>query len=86
MKKIIIEKDNKEKEKFKTELFNELLEYHFEKSLGKDNHNNLPWRVLLEDNIQPHIDILCDLSKWLVKRGWNKTVVEELFFVVADDK
>ncbi|MEK7508125.1 MAG: hypothetical protein AAB602_03535 [Patescibacteria group bacterium] len=32
MKKVIIGKDIKEKEKFKAELFNELLEYHFEKS------------------------------------------------------
>lgn len=76
----------KEKKRFKEAFPGELLEYHFERFLGKNKHNSLPWRTLLKDNIQPHMDILCDFSRWLVKHGWSRDVVEELFFVVADDE
>ena len=77
---------SKEEERFKVVFSSEILEYHFEKSLGKNSHNALPWRTLLEDNIQPHTDILCDFSKWLIKHGWSREVVEKLFFVVAEDE
>ncbi len=76
---------NTEVERFKETFASELLEYHFEKSIGRNKNNSLPWRVLLEDNTQPHVDILCDLSKWLTKR-WDKKLVEKYFFVVGENK
>ena len=76
----------KEKRRFKKTLADELLEYHFERYTGKNKHNALSWRVILEEKIQPHTDILCDFSRWLLDRGWSRDVVEELFFVVLDEK
>jgi hypothetical protein len=76
----------REKERFKKAFPSQLLEYHFEKSLGRNEHNGLPWRTLLENETEPHTDILCDFSEWLIEQGWSKEVVEELFFVVADEK
>lgn len=73
-----------EKERFKKSFSSELLEYHFEKWLGKNEHNGVSWRRLLEDNVQPHTDMLCDLSRWLLAQGWSEKVVEELFFVVEE--
>ena len=79
-------KVNKEKERFKAEFFNELLEYHFERLVGKNNCNHFPWRVLLEDKIQPHTDILCDFSRWLIEQGWDRDVIQEHFFIVVDNQ
>lgn len=76
----------REKERFKKAFPNELLAYHLERSLGKNEHNGLPWRTLVENKIQPHTDILCDFSRWLIEQGWSRDVVEELFFVVADEE
>ncbi len=72
-----------ENERFKAALFNELLEYHFEKLTGKNNFNHFPWRAILEDKIEPHTDILCEFSEWLIDRGWDKEMVRKEFFVVA---
>jgi hypothetical protein len=72
---------NKEKERFKKAFSDELLQFHFERLLGKNPHNERSWRVLLEERIEPHTEILCDLSRWLIARGWSKEVVKELFFV-----
>lgn len=79
----------KEKDRFKQAFADELLAYHFEKFVGKNEHNDKPWQALAEGNVRPHVDILCDLSEWFLARGWSREVVEELFFVTAekdDDK
>lgn len=77
---------NKEEERFKAVFSNELLEYHFEKILGENKYNHFPWRVLLEDKIQPHTDILCNFSQWLIERGWSRDIVRENFFIVIDEE
>ncbi|MBU6500896.1 MAG: hypothetical protein KGJ89_02120 [Patescibacteria group bacterium] len=75
-----------ERERFKKELFNELLEFHFDTRLGKNKRNELPWRTLLDDKIEPHAEILCDFSKWLMQRGWDKELVKDVFFIAVDEK
>ncbi len=72
-----------EKGRFKRTFADELLEYHFERRLGKNQDNEKQWRVLLDEHIEPHTEMLCDFSNWLLSRGWSKETVEECFFVVA---
>lgn len=74
----------KEKERFKRIFADELLQYHFERVIGKNENNEKQWRVLLEERIDPHAQILCDFSQWLLDRGWSKEIVEELFFVAVE--
>lgn len=74
-----------EKERFKRIFTDELLQYHFERVIGKNEDNDKQWRVLLDERIEPHAEILCDFSQWLLDRGWSKDVVEELFFVAVKD-
>ena len=73
-----------EKERFKRTFADELLEYHFERRLGENQDNEKQWCVLLDDHIEPHTEILCDFSNWLIARGWSKETVEELFFIAVD--
>lgn len=73
-----------ERERFKKEIFNELLEFHFESRLGKNPNNGLPWWVMLDEEAQPHTDILCSFSQWLLDRGWSKEAVDDGFFIVVD--
>src|SRR5665213_155283 len=80
---LFIKKREDEIERFKRIFADELLEYHFERVIGKNENNEKQWRVLLEERVEPHADILCDLSQWLIDRGWSKDVVEELFFVAV---
>ncbi len=72
-----------EKDRFKRIFADELLQYHFEQVIGKNEDNEKQWRVLLDEKIEPHAEILCDFSQWLLDRGWSKEVVEELFFVAV---
>ena len=60
------------------------MEYHFERTIGKNEDNEKQWRVLLDEHIEPHAEILCDFSNWLLERGWSRETVEELFFVAVD--
>jgi len=73
----------KEKIRLSKEIFDELLEYHFENALWEHGDNAIRWHTLLENNIQPHTDILCDFSNRLIKHGWSKETVEEVFFVAT---
>ncbi len=72
-----------EQKRFKEAFANELLEFYFEKWIGKNPNNKLPWRVIVENKVQPQVDILCEFSDWLIAQGWSREVVEELFFVVT---
>lgn len=76
---------DEEKERFKRIFADELLEYHFERVVGKNENNEKQWRVLLDERVEPHAQILCDISQWLLDRGWSKEVVEELFFVAVQE-
>ena len=76
---------NEEEERFKRIFADELLEYHFERVIGKNEDNEKQWRVLLDEHIEPHAEILCDFSNWLLDRGWSKETVEKLFFVAVKE-
>ena len=78
---MIFSRTEEEKERFKRTFAEELLEYHFERMIGKNEDNEKQWRVLLDEHIEPHAEILCDFSNWLLERGWSRETVEELFFV-----
>ena len=78
---MIFSRTEDEKERFKRTFAEELLEYHFERMIGKNEDNEKQWRVLLDEHIEPHAEILCDFSNWLLERGWSRETVEELFFV-----
>lgn len=71
-------------ERFKLTFADELLEFHFERTLGKNEYNGRQWRVLLDERIEPHAEILCDFSNWLLARGWSRETVEEMFFVAIN--
>jgi hypothetical protein len=81
---MIFSRKEDEKERFKRTFAEELLEYHFEQVVGKNEDNEKQWRVLLDEHIGPHAEILCDFSNWLLERGWSRETVEELFFVAVD--
>src|ERR1700690_2169345 len=82
---MIFSRTEDEKERFKRTFAEELLEYHFERMIGKNEDNEKQWRVLLDEHIEPHAEILCDFSNWLLDRGWSKETVEELFFVAVKE-
>jgi hypothetical protein len=81
---MIFSRTEDEKQRFKRTFAEELLQYHFEQTLGKNEDNEKQWRVLLDDHIEPHAEMLCDFSNWLLDKGWSREVVEELFFVAVE--
>ena len=81
---MIFSRTEDERERFKRTFAEEILEYHFEQTIGKNENNEKQWRVLLDEHIEPHAEILCDFSNWLLDRGWSREVVEELFFVSVE--